>query len=145
MPLSAAMIKITAIASAGQACGQLWLFYRRSSDCGGGKIYAKNPKFCIAAVFVVCQWDNHKGILGWCAKGIVIFRDDMSAVRTEKSAICENTAVLHSSIEKIKKNCPEAVIAFRGSFSCVISGFFLPFFQGHRQLSFWCGGGRSSR
>ncbi|EGC01095.1 hypothetical protein CUS_5389 [Ruminococcus albus 8] len=28
-------------------------------DCGGGKIYAKNPKFCIAAVFVVCQRENH--------------------------------------------------------------------------------------
>ena len=24
-----------------------------------GKIYAKNLKFCIAAVFVVCQRDNH--------------------------------------------------------------------------------------
>ena len=30
-----------------------------SPACGGGKIYAKNPKFCIAAVFVVCQRDNH--------------------------------------------------------------------------------------
>ena len=30
-----------------------------SSACGGGKIYAKNIKFCIAAVFVVCQGDNH--------------------------------------------------------------------------------------
>jgi len=27
--------------------------------CGGGKIYAKNPKFYIAAVFVVCQRENH--------------------------------------------------------------------------------------
>ena len=26
---------------------------------GGGKISAKNLKFCIAAVFVVCQRDNH--------------------------------------------------------------------------------------
>ncbi|EGC03425.1 hypothetical protein CUS_6607 [Ruminococcus albus 8] len=30
-----------------------------SPACGGGKIYAKNLKFCIAAVFVVCQRDNH--------------------------------------------------------------------------------------
>ena len=30
-----------------------------SPTCGGGKIYAKNLKFCIAAVFVVCQRDNH--------------------------------------------------------------------------------------
>ena len=31
-----------------------------SPACGGGKIYAKNLKFCIATVFVVCQRDNHK-------------------------------------------------------------------------------------
>ena len=30
---------------------------------GGEKIYAKKLKFCIAAVFVVCQRDNH--ILFW--------------------------------------------------------------------------------
>ena len=30
-----------------------------SPACGGGKIYAKNLKFCIAAVFVVYQCDNH--------------------------------------------------------------------------------------
>ena len=30
-----------------------------SPACGVGKIYAKNLKFCIAAVFVVCQRENH--------------------------------------------------------------------------------------
>jgi len=30
-----------------------------SPAAGGGKIYVKNLKFCLAAVFVVCQRDNH--------------------------------------------------------------------------------------